>query len=76
MHVLRDERDAHREPNIIRYSTQGTQHNTYVYIMRARARSTTGNPSKKAANIILSTDYLVASKAMVGLPVGYPTELK
>jgi len=33
-----------------------------------RARSTTGNPSKKDANIILF-DYLVASKAMVGLPV-------
>jgi len=62
-HVLRDARDAHREPNIIRYSTQGTQH-----IYCARVLYHRKPIKKKDANIILF-DYLVASKAMVGLPV-------
>jgi len=34
-HVLRDARDAHREPNIIRYSTQEAQHIYVLYIARA-----------------------------------------
>jgi len=34
---------VHRDPNIIHFYEQGTQYNTGV----SRARSTTGNPSKK-----------------------------
>ena len=54
--------------------TQKSQHRTLLSTGSptstycAGARSTTGNPSKKDTNVILF-DYLVASKAMVGLPV-------
>jgi len=56
-------RDARREPNIIHFYAQGTQH----YVLRTRALYHRKS-IKKDANIILF-DYLVASKAMVGLPV-------
>jgi len=49
------------------------QHNTFLCkvdptLRIARALSNTGNPSKKGANI-----FLLASKAIVGLPVLVPT---
>ena len=56
----------HRDPNIIHFYAQGTQHNTYC----ARALYHR-KPIKIVANIIL-LNYLVASKGMVGLPVFSP----
>jgi len=63
--MLRDARDAHRDPNIIHFYAQGSQHNTYCAHAHYHRK-----PIKKDANIILF-HYLVASKGMVGLPVEF-----
>jgi len=57
-HKKRPQRDAHREPNIIRYLAQEAQHNTYC------ACSTTGNPPKMQISFLLRASRRAAKLIM------------